>query len=247
MVDEYVRRLEALGFPVLKGSDSGAEGAPAGGAEGAAGDQGASQGAEEPPKDDVLDGIKARKEQGKATQVELRLLELHDSDVASKSKIEQLTQAVKDKDELQRQLDEIARKDQTELENATGDLKKAQDRLATLEGTLRKALLENAIRNEEAFTWHDVSDVISALDDSAIKVDLEQGTIEGLAGELKRVASKKPHYVKSKKGEKKVAEQQPQTPQQPSGANPYNVGSTHNAEASRKSKLRETYPILRNA
>lgn len=178
-----------------------------------------------------------------------RIIELSDENAQKRVSNKNLKT---ERDALQAKLDEYERKEQSDLDNATGDLKKKTDRISKLEATLQKNLLETAILKDDGFTWHDVSDVISAITGDALTIDLEEGTIEGLGPELKRIAVDKPHYVKSKKSEKKKDEGQNNGAGPDgkklgaSGINPGGAGSSGDAAATQRAELINKYPALAN-
>lgn len=239
---EYRDRLAEIGFKVFRGADPDPSGTPP-----APDAPPVPTPDEVDPDTELINGIRSRKASGKATEVDLKLLKVLEENASNATKLAALGTTKAERDALQTQLTEIQRKEQTDLQNAQNDLTAATTKIEKLETVLQRALLENAIRNSDAFTWHDVSDVVGSLDTNVVKVDLEAGSVEGLEAELKRVAGAKPHYVKSKKGQKAEQGNQPdQTPQQPSGSHPYNAGGTPSQQqVSKEAKLQEKYGILR--
>lgn len=134
----------------------------------------------------------------------------------------------RERDQLKAQIEARDRKDKTDLENATSDNAKRDEKSAKMESTLRANLLETAILRETKYTWHDASDLHNALDMDQIDIDVEAGSVEGLADELKRVAKDKPYLLKS--GKKDGDDDKEVKKNGPSGQNPGGAGSRAAAE-----------------
>lgn len=258
LLNENARiRLIALGVPQLRGGE-GEEGQNGGNGDAgngkttspaSTGNDGDGDNDDDEETDPELEAALQRKLQGVADAKDRKLIKLSNENSKRRNELKRLNDQLIEAQAAKAELDEIKRRENSELQNASGDLEKATTKLQKLEGVLQKALLENAIRNEEAFTWHDISDVVAAIDKGTIQIDLEAGTIEGLAPELKRIAGEKPHYVKSKKSGKRSApndENGTGGVNGSSGVNPGGTGSPSNADAARRAALEEKYPVLRN-
>lgn len=80
------------------------------------------------------------------------------------------------------------------------DVAKERDELRTERDKLRTVLdtsfLEWKISSNTKYNFIDAEDVVKALDREAVSIDLETGEVEGLDLELKRIAKRKPHWLK---------------------------------------------------
>ena len=146
----------------------------------------------------------------------------------------ELTAALKEKQELQDKLDAEERKKKNDLDNATGDLAKRDERISNLESLLNKNLLETAILKDAKRTWHDVSQTIAALPEGEVTIDLDTGEVNGLEEALAEVAKEKPFLVKETKGRKKVDQNgstdNPGQGNQQRGSTGYNPGGAGNQQ-----------------
>lgn len=110
---------------------------------------------------------------------------------------------------------------QTAQNKAKGDRDAAIERdelkseNAKLKGVIDTKLLEWAIDTNSKFKWVDSEDVVKAIDRDAINIDLDNGDIDGLDLELKRIAKKKPHWLQ------KDEEQEEQQAPPRSGSHPF--------------------------
>lgn len=177
-----------------------------------------------------------------------RIIELSDENAQKRIRANAVEEENK---QLKLAADKAARKEASDLANANKDLTTATEKLSKYEKTLRSNLLRTAILEMDDFTWHDISDVLFALKEEEVSVDLETGKIEGLPSELRRVAKDKPHFVKATKSEKKVKDVKDgnnngEVVPGASGQNPGGTGSTSNQIAARRAELEEQYPALRN-
>ncbi|WNM67160.1 hypothetical protein SEA_ERUTAN_13 [Gordonia phage Erutan] len=122
-----------------------------------------------------------------------------------------------------------------------GHLEKFAYRQAIENAILKESVAEGAARR----VWFDTSDVIANLDMDAIDFDLESGSIDGIADELNRIASAKPHLVKEKGKVKKKEDDGQQTRRGASGRQPGGAGAQiHGMDKSRRDELGAKYPVL---
>lgn len=112
------------------------------------------------------------------------------------------------------------------------ELKSENEKLKSVVNT---KFLEWAIQTNAKYDWVDTEDVVKALDREAINVDLETGEIDGLDLELKRIAKKKPHWLK-----KDEDQDQQQAPPR-SGGHPF--GGTVKQDEAEKKRLGEKFKI----
>lgn len=119
--------------------------------------------------------------------------------------------------------DAAAERDELKLEN---------DKLKSV---VNSKFLEWAVQTNDKYSWIDVEDVVKAIDREAINIDVENGDIDGLDLELKRIAKKKPHWIS--KGEEQ--EQQESPPR--SGAHPF--GGTVKQDEAERRRLGEKFKI----
>lgn len=153
------------------------------------------------------------------------------ADKQSRRRQRELNQARKEREDLQKQLDDIARKENSDKENADKDLQKATERNTHLEKLLHKNLLETAILKDPKRVWHDVSQTIAALPKDDVTVNLDTGEVEGLEDALTEVAKDKPFLVKETRGKKKQEQNgsggSDSGNQQRSGSSGTNPAGTH--------------------
>lgn len=103
----------------------------------------------------------------------------------------------------QRELDEArATVAQKETDGVKGQetlktkLAEANETISKLKGQMETGLLRNQINEFDTIKWHDTTLVIKELNRAKIDVDLEDGYVDGLQKELKRIAKEKPFLVK---------------------------------------------------
>lgn len=152
---------------------------------------------------------------------------------------------------LKAERDKQERKDKSDLENAQRDLTERDEKLSKRDQILKRNLVQTAILMDDNYTWHDLDLVITALDSEIVTVDLDEGRVEGIAEELKRIAKDKAFLVKSSKKEKKQEDQngKPQGQQQQRGASGTNPGGAgqqqvNQALANRQELIKKS-PALR--
>lgn len=173
------------------------------------------------------------------------------TDKQSRRRARELKQANADKIALQQQLDDIARKNNTEADNLKKDHEKSTERVTHLEKLLTKNLLETAILKDPKRVWHDVTQTIAALPSDDVTVNLDSGEVEGLEEALADVAKEKPFLVKETKGKKKQeqngsGESGPSNQQRngASGTNPGGQPLSGNAQTNRNDLVKRI-PALR--
>lgn len=112
----------------------------------------------------------------------------------------------------------------TELESAT----KKQDK------TIHELRIQNAFLAANTYDWVDPSDALRLADLSAVEIDPEDGSVTGLKEALKKLATAKPHLIKSRK----------EGDRNPSGGpnNGKRKGSTKKID---RATLAQNYPVLR--
>ena len=108
----------------------------------------------------------------------------------------ELRAAQRERDEARATLEEKEAGKQSTEQKLTKDLNKANETIAALTSQLENGLLRTSIQEFEAYKWHDVNLVMRELNKKAIFVDLEEGEVEGIQKELKRIAKEKPFLVK---------------------------------------------------
>lgn len=225
----------------------GAEGGESGGGDNAGADGGNSQDDADDEDDDDGDGGDGKP----ATPSEKKKLS---SEAAARRR--ELRRVEKERDDLLAEKAEAERKKNDDLTNANNDITALTEKLSKRDTVLRNNLLDTGILKDEKRVWHDSDVVLAALDLSAIEVDLETGTVEGLSEELARVAKEKPFLVKETKGAKKkddagnggtsgTAGTQTQTKLGSSGINPGGAGSQANQQIAQREALVKKFPALR--
>jgi hypothetical protein len=111
----------------------------------------------------------------------------------------QLRAADKTKSAAQKQLEDLQRKEKSDLENAQADVKKLSEENAGWQGKYEKLALTNAFLTESAcakIQWHDplVAQAAAKLSDLTIN---EDGEVEGMDAIVKKLAKEKPFLVNS--------------------------------------------------
>ncbi|WPH57962.1 scaffolding protein [Gordonia phage LuckyLeo] len=195
---------------------------------------------------------------------ERRIAEL--SDEAAKARIakrdmkKQHTAEISDLNKRIKELEKAQKKGDGEGPQITDELRAEIEQphieqIGKLEKFAYRQAIENAILQESVAdgaarrVWFDTSDVITNLDMDAIDFDLESGSIDGIADELNRIASAKPHLVKEKgkpKTKGKEEEGGGQTRRRgASGRQPGGAGvQIHGMDKSRRDELVNRYPII---
>lgn len=84
-----------------------------------------------------------------------------------------------------------------ELDRAKAQLDEETSRADAAEEALKAMRIENEFHRLNKNSWHDVSDVLAAIDLSKVEIG-DDGKITGMAEAIKDVAKRKPHFLKSK-------------------------------------------------
>ncbi len=183
--------------------------------------------------DDKLKGVKDEKDR--------RIIELANEAASRRRKARELRI---ENEALKKAAAEKDREKNGEDENLKQDLETATQRISKYEKVMSKNLIETAILKDSSLQFHDIDTVISALNHDDIDIDLEEGTIEGLTSELKRVAKEKPFLVKSSKKEDDKGSSRGSKGS--SGNNPGGAGGSKNDKAAQRAELLKKYPHLAN-
>lgn len=155
------------------------------------------------------------------------------------------TEAERQRDELQARVDEIERKDKSDLENAQADLKKAQDTITAKDETIRRLTVQNAFYAHADVTWHDPADALRLVDLSDVKIDEKTGEVTNpdvLKSAIKKLAEEKAYLVKTDDtksgGSSKGGSKPPATGKPP-------ADKTQDERAAQRAELANKYPALR--
>jgi hypothetical protein len=155
------------------------------------------------------------------------------------------TEAERQRDELQTRVDEIERKDKSDLENAQTDLKKAQETITAKDETIRRLTVQNAFYAHADVVWHDPADALRLVDLSEVKIDEKTGEVtnpETLKAAIKKLADDKAYLVKTDDsksgGSSKDGKKPPATGKPP-------ADKTQDEKAAQDAQLRNKYPALR--
>lgn len=146
---------------------------------------------------------------------------------------DELTSAKKENIKLKKRIANLekSKEDSDNDRNAAKERDKLKIKNDKLQNLLNTKFLEWNISQDKR-PWIDIEDVRKAIDLEAISIDIEAGTVEGLDLELKRIAKKKPHWIKQAKEDGDS--------QGPSGGHPN--GSTKQKELDER-KIAEKYKI----
>lgn len=151
--------------------------------------------------------------------------------------------------QLQRERDEAAER-AADAANASAD---EADRVASerdsykqkyekLKELMSTSYLDNAIRGQTKFDFHDTEAVRAFLDQSKIRLDLDTGQIDGLDEQLRKIAKDKPYLVKQPEnaggGDGFTP---PPGPNTGTGSHPY--GGSARQSVTDKQKLGQKYKI----
>jgi hypothetical protein len=109
-------------------------------------------------------------------------------------------------------------------------------REAKLEKVLNTRFLSWSIAMDSKYDWIDTEDVLAAIDREAIDIDLDKGEVKGLDLELKRIAKKKPHWLKK-------AEEEQRQEQGPTGQRGQGRGPAPKADEAETKRIGEKFRI----
>jgi len=154
------------------------------------------------------------------------------------------TQAEKEAKALQDKQTAEERKKNDENTNLKNDLAAERETTAKLRATVVKQAIEGAIRDDQRFEWFDATMVAQQLDPDVVKVN-DEGKVEGLKGQLTKVAKEHPFLLKKDNTGSQQGRQQQDggTGSGPTGFQPGQGGASTSGEIDRK-KLAEEYPAL---
>jgi hypothetical protein len=190
---------------------------------------GGGKGTSSPPADDDNDDDEYKD----FTPKELRRLA---RDLATRAKT-----AEQERDTVRGTLTEHERAKLDKQERLEADLTDERKVVETLRATNAKLAITNAIIMDTRYSWHDPEMVAQQLNPDVVKV-ADDGKVEGIANELKRVA--KDHEFLLKK-ETKPGPPGQQQPSGPTGFQPGQGGATQGDSISADQKvLLEHYPAL---
>lgn len=160
--------------------------------------------------------------------------------------------AKRERDRIQAELDGLKSGKGTEKEQWEAEKAQLLAQLDELKGNTSNAVLRNAVNSPDSkYSWYDVPVVMGLINREAIEIDLEEGVVDGLEAELKRIAKEKPYLVKkgAASGSSKNTEGEGEgsggsgangsTGNQPSGRL-----SSNDAKAAQRATLVKKYPAL---
>jgi hypothetical protein len=162
----------------------------------------------------------------------------------------QLSEADKKREAAEKRAKEYEDKDKGELEKATERAETAEARVKELEGEMARFRLEKSMLTDKdhgADKWHDVDYVLSALQgavkDGSVTIE-EDGTVKGVSGFLKSLASNKKYLLKAP-ASGSGASGDSNNRDRRGGSTGSGEGSTDEAAKKRRKELQEQYPSLR--
>lgn len=97
---------------------------------------------------------------------------------------------------LQKEKDEAARKDRSELENTQADLQAAQQRISELETLVNSTAVEREFIKHGKHEWVDVEAALRLLDHEG--VEIKDGKVSGLSAQIEKLAKARPYLIKDK-------------------------------------------------
>jgi hypothetical protein len=157
----------------------------------------------------------------KAASVQEQLDQLKRDNISLKKSNDQLkaakTKVDKDKDVAKERDEAVARADK-------------------LQNVLNTRFLSWSIAMDSKYDWIDTEDVLAAIDREAIDIDLDKGEVKGLDLELKRIAKKKPHWLKK-------AEEEQRQEQGPTGQRGQGRGPAPKADEAETKRIGEKFRI----
>jgi hypothetical protein len=126
--------------------------------------------------------------------------EVKPDDVVTRDEFEKVMERMKAADRrastAEEELKKRQRAEQTELEQAQGDVKDITAERDSLLGKIKEIRLENAFLSSNKHAWHDPSDALRLIDLSSVEID-ENGKVKGLDTAIERLAKAKPHLIKT--------------------------------------------------
>jgi hypothetical protein len=161
-------------------------------------------------------------------------------DTVARSELEAVKQrmiaADKRAADAEKKLDEQARKEKTDLENAQADLTKANERIAALEKQLNSTAVETEFVKYGKHDWVDVSDALRLLDREGVEV--ADGKVTGLGPAIEKLVKAKPYLLKKNNNDQNDS----------SGASgSANNGSRKGEKVTPPANFGSRFPALRNS
>jgi hypothetical protein len=155
---------------------------------------------------------------------------------------------------LQGELDALKSGKGTEQEQWETEKTSLEQRYEELLTNTSNTVLRNAVKDpDNKYSWYDVPVVMGLVNRDAIEIDLEEGVVDGLEAELKRIAKEKPYLVKkstagsgnSNNGNDGKGSGSGGTGSTGStGNNPSGRNSSNDAKAAQRATLERNYPGL---
>lgn len=129
-----------------------------------------------------------------------------------------------------------------ELEIAQRRVTELEEKASTQDAQLRELRIQNAFLTNNTVTWHDPSDAIRELSTmDGVEID-DDGKVVGVKDAIKKLASKKPHWVKKDKGDDDDDGNDSSTEASGSKVNGKRRGA---GEAPNRDALAQQFPALR--
>lgn len=105
-------------------------------------------------------------------------------------------QLQRERDEAAERAAESAREFADESDRVASERDSYKAKYEKLKDLMSTSYIDNAIRAQEKFAFHDTEAVRAFLDQSKIRLDLDTGKIDGLDEQLRKIAKDKPYLVK---------------------------------------------------
>lgn len=158
--------------------------------------------------------------------------------------------AEQERDSVKNKLTEEERKKLDKEQRLELEAKEKDSTIGALRGTIAKQAIINGILSDRRFEWHNPEIVAQQLNSEVVKVS-DDGKVENLAKELKRLANDESFkFLLAKDNTKQQQQQQNSGPQnqQVSGLQPGQGGANGNGgeQLSNIQQLAEIMPALRN-
>lgn len=155
-----------------------------------------------------------------------------------------LKDAVSERDSAKKTLTEKEREKLDENERLKAEKEDDAKTISELRATNAKLALIGAIRDDARFEWHNPEIVAQQFNSDEVKVK-DDGTVEGIAKALARVAKEHDYLLKTKKQEKQEKQEKQQNNGNPTGFQPGQGGASGGGNVDPdKAKLVEMMPAL---
>lgn len=103
----------------------------------------------------------------------------------------------KNAERIQAELDALKKGEGSEKEQWESEKTSLEQKYEELLTNTSNTVLRNAVKDpDNKYSWYDVPVVMGLVNRDAIEIDLEEGVVDGLEAELKRIAKEKPYLVK---------------------------------------------------